>query len=82
MHSTTLINHQPHAQQGLWYSGQVVEERRKKQRAVLFVVVLSVAAFVRRLFKLVFGLLRLSYRKVCTVLCVAVGRKRGVVRSE
>lgn len=68
MHSTTLINHQPHAQQGLWYSGQVVEERRKKQRAVLFVVVLSVAAFVRRLFKLVFGLLRLSYRKVCTVL--------------
>lgn len=69
MHSTTLINHQPHAHQGLWYNGQVVEERRKKQRAVLFVVVLSMAAFVRRLFKLVFGLLRLSYRKVrCCVL--------------
>lgn len=78
MHSSTLLNHQPHTQQGLWYSGQVVEERRKKQRAVFVVVVLSVATFVRRLFKLVFGLLRLSYRKVWAV-CVAVG---GVEGSE
>ena len=64
MHSATLVNHQPHAQQGLWYAGQVTEERKKKQRAVLLVVIVSVATFVRRLFMLVLGLLRLSYRKV------------------
>ena len=64
MHSTTIIRHQPHAQQGVWYNGQVAEERKKKQRAVVLVVIVSVASFVRRLLMLVLGLLRLSYRKV------------------
>lgn len=40
------------------------EERRRKERTVLFVVVLSVATFVRRILMLALGLLRLSYRKV------------------
>lgn len=39
------------------------EERRRKERTVLFVVVLSVATFVRRILMLALGLLRLSYRK-------------------
>ena len=65
MHTTAFMNHhQPQTQHGLWYNGQVVEERKKKQRAVLLVAAISLAAFVKRLLMLVLGLLRLSYRKV------------------
>ena len=77
MHSTTLVNHQPQAQQGLWYGGQVAEDRRKKQRAVMLVILLSVAAFVRRLFVLALGLLRLSYRKVLAREREREGREEG-----
>lgn len=63
MHSTTLVDHQP-THQGLWYSGQVAEERKKRQRAVVLVVVLSVMSFVKRICVMVLGLLRHSYRKV------------------
>ena len=71
MHSTTLVNHQP-SQQGLWYNGQVAEERKRRQRAVMTVFLLSVAAFVKRLCVLVMGLLRMSYRKV------GLGRSGGI----
>ena len=72
--AAAVISQQPHPGQGLWYSQQVAlpqggggggrEGERNRDRAVLVVVIVSVASFVRRIFMLVLGLLRLSYRKV------------------
>lgn len=82
MHTTAFINHQPQAQHGLWYNGQVVEERKKKQRAVLLVAVISLAAFVKRLLMLVLGLLRLSYRKVSEWVPVTPRRREDMNQTR
>ena len=72
--AAAVVSQQPHPGQHLWYShgqrgfeatpGGGGEEERKRDRAVVLVVIVSVASFVRRIFMLVLGLLRLSYRKV------------------
>ena len=73
--AAAVISQQPHPGQALWYSQQMAAgppqgpggaagEDDKGDRAVLLVVIVSVASFVRRVFMLVLGLLRLSYRKV------------------
>lgn len=72
--AAAVVSQQPHPDQALWYSQQMAPpppgghhgsggERDKGERAVLLVVIVSVASFVRRIFMLVLGLLRLTYRK-------------------
>ena len=78
--AAAVVSQQPHPGQEIWFNqnhitlpqqreGEGEGRRGRRQGAVFFIVVVSVASFVRRLLMLVLGLLRLSYRKASHFQC-------------